>query len=286
MLPSDRQGIKLLGTPLGHPDFVARHFRSVTEEHQVLLQRIPRVRDLQSAWLLLLHCASAHANYFLRAVDPGSSVDFARAHDDDIWQCTCDILQVDPVQARSVKDVASLPLVPGGLGLRSAERVRVSAFWASWADCIPTIHERHPVVADVLVRQLEGHPHTPCLRAASEAAWSLHGGVEPPSWIAVRDGTRPETREPEEYEPGSTRGWQHEAASRVDQRLLALRCPLVPRVAQLFRVILLRRLHLPLPLTVRSCRCGLPFHSTLVATTVQLALGLGSWEGGGTLWRR
>ena len=27
------------------------------------------------AWLLLLHCASARANYFLRAVDPGSSVD-------------------------------------------------------------------------------------------------------------------------------------------------------------------------------------------------------------------
>ena len=96
MLPTDRQGIKLLGTPLGHPNFVVRHLRSVTEEHQVLLQRIPRGRDLQSAWLLLLHCASARANYFFRVVDPGSSVDFARAHDDDIWQCTCDILQVDP----------------------------------------------------------------------------------------------------------------------------------------------------------------------------------------------
>ena len=46
--------------------------------------------------------------------------------------------------------------------------------------------------------------------------------------------------------------------------MLALRCPLVPRVASQgstlssVRVILLRRLHLPLPLTVRSCRCGLP----------------------------
>ena len=209
MLPTDRQGIKFLGTPLGHPDFVAKHLRSVTEQHQVLLQRFPRVRDLQSARLLLLHCASARANYFLRAVDPGSSVDFARTHDEDIWQCTCDILHVDPVQARSVKEVASLPLVLGGLGLRSAERVRVSAFWASWADCNPTIHTRHPVVADALVRQLEGHPHTSCLRAASVAAWSLHGilGWSPPSWTAVRDGTRPETRQPEEHEPGSTRGW-------------------------------------------------------------------------------
>ena len=30
---------------------------------------------------------------------------------------------------------------------------------------------------------------------------------------------------------------------------------------QLFRVILLRRLHLPLPLTVRNCQCGLPLDS-------------------------
>ena len=101
-------------------------------------------------------------------------MDFARAHDDDIWQCTCDILHVDPVQAHSVKDVASLPLVLGGLGHRSAERVRVSAFWASWADCIPTIHARHCVLADVLVRQLEG-PLGLCM--ASWGGARLRGGA-------------------------------------------------------------------------------------------------------------
>ena len=55
----------------------------------------------------------------LPSFDPGSAVDFARAHDDDIWQCTCDIMHVDPAQVGSVKDVASLPMVLGGLGLRS-----------------------------------------------------------------------------------------------------------------------------------------------------------------------
>ena len=51
-------------------------------------------------------------------------------------------------------------------------------------------------------------------RSRLVSAWHL--GVEPAfvDW----DGTRPETRQPEEYEPGCTRGWQHEAASRVDQR--------------------------------------------------------------------
>ena len=33
LLPTDRQGIKVLGTPLGHPDFVARHLQAVVAEH-------------------------------------------------------------------------------------------------------------------------------------------------------------------------------------------------------------------------------------------------------------
>ena len=76
MVPTDRQGIKLLGTPLGHPDYVARHLQSVVQEHRVILDRIPRVKDLQS-WLLLMHCASARANYMLRSVDPDRTGEFA-----------------------------------------------------------------------------------------------------------------------------------------------------------------------------------------------------------------
>ena len=193
-------------------------------------------------------------------------MDFARAHDDDMWQCTCDILYVDPAQARSVKDVASLPLVLGGLGLRSAERVCVSAL---------TIHARHPVVADVLVRQLEGHPHTPCLRATSEAAFSLHGilGWSPPSWTAVRDGTRLETRQPEENEPGSIRGWQHEAASRVDQRFRNE--DLFARLTYSGQALVRSQGGLGAGLALSSC-------PTCRITRIDPQ----SWEGGGALWRR
>ena len=105
-------------------------------------------------------------------------------------------------------------------------------------------------------------------------------------------GARPEPREPEHFEPGCTRdGWQHEVASRVEETFraedlfarmddpskallrsqggpgagLALStCPvsrLTTFTPQLFRVVLLRRLHLPLPLTVRNCRCGRPLDS-------------------------
>ena len=62
-VPTADQGMKVLGTPLGHEDYVARHLESLAEEQRVLLERIPMVHDVQSAWLLLLHSASARANY-------------------------------------------------------------------------------------------------------------------------------------------------------------------------------------------------------------------------------
>ena len=116
---------------------------------------------------------------------------------------------------------------------------------------------------------------------------------------------RPEPREPEDFEPGTTRdGWQHEAASHVeeafraeslcprmcDSRKALMRsqggpgdgpalstCPvnrLTTFTSQLFRVVLLRRLHLPLPLTVRNCWCGFPLDSRGRAACAR-ARGLG-----------
>ena len=50
-LPTHKQGIKVLGTPLGHPDFVRDQLRQVTDEHQTLLRRIPAVQDVQCSWV-------------------------------------------------------------------------------------------------------------------------------------------------------------------------------------------------------------------------------------------
>ena len=53
-LPTHKQGIKVLGTPLGHPDFVRDQLRQVTDEHQTLLRRIPAVRDVQCSWFAVV----------------------------------------------------------------------------------------------------------------------------------------------------------------------------------------------------------------------------------------
>ena len=135
-IPTEQQGIKVLGTPLGHDDFVAQHSRTITRDHH--LERIPHMQDVQSAWLLLLHCASARANYQILSVNPTAVEDFARTHDENVCQCLGRILNIDPARcSEEIRDSATLPLILGGLGLRSASRLRVPAFWASWADCLP-----------------------------------------------------------------------------------------------------------------------------------------------------
>ena len=137
-----------------------------------------------------------------------------------------------------------------------------------------------------MVRQLNGVGAYPSLHAASRAARELTGveGFEPPTWDALANGLRHPTHDADEFEPGAKRGWQHEAASRVErqfrirlmermaeheQALLRSRGPMAGMALtaspssfstridpHLFRVILLRHLRLSLPLSVRQCRCG------------------------------
>ena len=58
---------------------------------------------------------------------------------------------------------ASLPLALGGLCLRSAVRTSAAAHWASWADTLPMIHQRHPVVATRIVHALAQEVDSPVL---------------------------------------------------------------------------------------------------------------------------
>ena len=121
-------------------------------------------------------------------------------------------------------------------------------------------------------------PAGPCIRSAALAAFQLMGieGFEVPSWEALADGLRPPSQEPEDTDPGGFKhGWQHEAASRwADHEKALMRSQSGPFAGvalsvapinfltridpSLFRVLLLRRLRLPLPLSLRSCRCGRP----------------------------
>ena len=281
-------GIKILGTPLGNAQFVAEHTQERLEEEQPLWDAIPSVPDLQCAWQILVQSANPRANHTTRTLPPRLSLEYARGHDKGMWDTAKGLLQQLPgsdEELREAEMVARLPMRMGGLGLRSAERCADAAYWASWADALEMIHQRTPAIADMVVRAMEDEaPAHGCLSDLQIAARRLdnEGFWWRPSWKALRDGRRPPTNT--SSEPGEwTHGWQYWASSISDtffrkssllsSRAAASRAHLrshsgcnagaalahAPTTKeytippQLFRVLLLERLQLPLPVTEATC---------------------------------
>ena len=51
-------------------------------------------------------------------------------------------------QQAVARQIATVPMRLGGLGLRSARRMAPAALWASWADAMPMLSERLPNLTD------------------------------------------------------------------------------------------------------------------------------------------
>ena len=289
-LPAEEQGIRVLGTPSGHREFVEAEVLRTNEEHTALLDRIEAVPDLQCAWLILLFCAAARANCLLRVVHPSWSEAFTVRHDAAVWKCLCGLLDIRGTE--EMRDRASLSLSSGGLGLRSATRGRDCAFWASWADALPTIRKRHPAVADQICVALQRGDVGLHLVEAAQCRERLNtSGFESPEWGDVARGLQPGQISLDDPMPGVARqGWQRGAAQHVEERFRTdivwprldppgqalLRSQSGPMAGipfccfpismvtrfepQEFRILLLRRLWCPLPLCSASCRCGRPLN--------------------------
>ena len=286
-LPPTHQGLTVLGTPFGSDAYVQQRLALKREEHDRLLQRIPSVPDLQAAWLLLHCCAVPRANYLLRSLPPAATAAYASSHDAAVSSCFSVLLgladaPLPPQPARA----ARLALRFGGLGLRAADADRHAAYWASWMDTLPVIQARVPSAAERLLAALRDNraARLPSLLAATQAAAYLTTqGYAVPSWdeaISTVPGPQPQPDEPADF----LRGWQRRASHACDERALethladlspASRALLLsqagPHAARAFtvlptsddvaipdshfRVLLLRRLRMPLPLGPRNCSC-------------------------------
>ena len=182
-LPSDQQGVTILGTPLGHVDFVRAQLRAKIEEHRLLLDRVEAVPDLQCAWLILSFCGATRANYYLRTIHPSGSEEFAGTHDAAIMRVFFRLLDIRGDQ--DTLNLASLPCRLGSVGLHNAVRGAPAAYWSSWADSLHMIQKRHPDVADFITVALsrgEGGPHM-------EAAARCRGNLVELGFEAQSGGT-------------------------------------------------------------------------------------------------
>ena len=228
--PAVENGIVVLGTPLGSPEFVQAHCDKRMAVEREFLQWIPRIafHDLQSAFLLLFFCAVPRANHLIRILPPSISQPYAAAHDQAIFDTLCGLLSsedrplfVEASEKLRVRHVASLPGHLGGLGLRSAVRIAPAAHFAAWADALEIILSRCPVVGQKILSSLEAEQGTfaaaACMVEARAARRLLvDEGFEGPSWSEFSRGKRPP--QVENPDPGEwSRGWQF-FASRVREK--------------------------------------------------------------------
>ena len=92
----------------------------------------------------------------------------------------------------------SVPLGTGGLRLLSAVRIREAADWASWADSLPMVHQRHPEVARMVVGGL-ARGVASCFTDVRGCVQSLVDvGFEPPEWESLLVDARPQLEEEED----------------------------------------------------------------------------------------
>ena len=73
-LPPEHQGVRVLGTPLGSPQFVSKELEKVANNHQVLLDRIPTcprfAECVASASLLCLSSTKLHPSDVAHSCHP------------------------------------------------------------------------------------------------------------------------------------------------------------------------------------------------------------------------
>ena len=283
-------GVIMLGSPIGTPEFVQKWCAKRSQRTEAFLDKVADLTDAQCRWLLLRLSAEPRANHVLRNLHPEASYDLAVRHDEALWQSLLALLN-----ERSARDVevsrrvANLPTRHGGAGLRSARRTASGAHWAAWADALPFICERFPLLGRSLLNQLNGRTHpVPAVRAVRACAAQLDAsGFLRPSWDALAEGLRPEPQE--DAEPGAWQhGWQFFACDALERReaetlqttlsepvqallrsqrgkgagdwLSAIpTCAALTLESLLFLLALRRRLFLPLPAGPRACAsCAAP----------------------------
>ena len=92
--PNDENRIKIVGTPIGTPEYVAKYGIPVMNDEAQLLNFLPKLASLQIAWLLLYYCALPRINHLLRIIPSSLIYDITHSHDEGIFSLFCSLFHI------------------------------------------------------------------------------------------------------------------------------------------------------------------------------------------------
>ena len=123
-----------------------------------------------------------------------------------------------PVDHDEAQVIATLSFSAGRLRLSSAFRSRSAALWASWADCMRMVRQRHPNTVDFMLTNLaEGA--SPCFVSVRGCQQSLvKAGLEMPSRAELSESAPVLEENTEPNQPNV--GWEHKAVRQVEKKFI------------------------------------------------------------------
>ena len=131
-----REGINILGSPLGSSDFISSSISSLEPELSSVSSRLLKFRSTQTAVLLLRFCGPQRIQHFARSCPPSVSVPHLRSLDNMFTALLAQLqgfsLPDDSIWPRLVH----LPQRLGGLGLIAAADIAQLAYLSSFADTL------------------------------------------------------------------------------------------------------------------------------------------------------
>ena len=184
------------------------------------------------------HGKYIHKCHLLRTVPPQQVAPYATAHDQRMHMEFRRLLGLASTEHDAVlhglfEEIwarqAKMPVRMGGFGLRDSIRTAPAAYWASWADCLHSLHEWCPRLGHVILNALtaaesqgpvaQGIPQRILAAVCAGQALEALGMQARPSWRALCEGAPPPSADAPDRVPGEwQQGWQHSASSVCEQR--------------------------------------------------------------------
>lgn len=154
--PTDRRGARLLGAPIGHPDFErawlagGKCFGSFHSDLDLVREKLPG--HLHEALFLIKSCICTRASYLPRLLDPELLTGHLLEFDSGVLRTLVNLLgcDYDQLVATGHKALEQMFVKPalGGLGLPPTLATADAAHVASVLDTIPYLRNMHPSLRD------------------------------------------------------------------------------------------------------------------------------------------
>jgi hypothetical protein len=189
-IPWKRQGITVLGCPLGTDDFVQASFADICNSITQRAAQYAQVDDGLIHLQLLKFSVNNMLPYFLRTTSPGLTVPYAKNVDALIWKAILDFSDVSEQDRSSevfrtvfqdARCQVALPIAEGGLGITPNECVATPAFYSAVSRALrfATSMEFGPVKEYLASPDFLNHPLWIAYAAARQDLISW-GAQEPP----------------------------------------------------------------------------------------------------------